>query len=115
VKYADDLVLVGMEEMVLQGMINGVSEIGSCCGMKINLEKTKVMRISTQPPPVQMTDKKQLQNVEYFNCLGSMITNNVRAVCEMKPRIAKAKAAFSKKIKPLFNQQTGFKFKEETS
>ena len=37
----------------------------------MNVEKTKVMRISMQPSPVQIrTDQKQLENVEYVNYLG---------------------------------------------
>jgi hypothetical protein len=34
------------EEMVLQGMIDKLIEIGRCYGMEKNVEKTKVMRIS---------------------------------------------------------------------
>ena len=49
VKYADDLALMTKEEMVLQGMIDKLIEIGSCYGMEMNVEKTKVMRISRQP------------------------------------------------------------------
>jgi len=48
VKYADDLVLMAKEETVLQGMIDKATEIGRCYGMEINVEKTKVMRISRQ-------------------------------------------------------------------
>jgi hypothetical protein len=47
--------------------------------MEINLEKTKVMRFSKQPYPIKIIiDQKQLENVEYFNYLGSMITNDAR-------------------------------------
>jgi hypothetical protein len=46
VKYADDLVLLAKEEKVLQNMIDKLIEIGRCYGMEINVEKTKVMRIS---------------------------------------------------------------------
>jgi hypothetical protein len=68
-------------------------------------EKTKVMRISRQPSPVQIvTDQKQLENVEYFNYLGSMITNHARCTREIKSRIAMAKAAFNKK-KNLFTSK----------
>jgi len=45
VKYADDLVLMAKEESVLQAMIDKLTEIGSCCGIEMNVEKTKVMRI----------------------------------------------------------------------
>jgi hypothetical protein len=44
-----------------------------------------------------MTDKKQLEKVEYFNYLGSMITSNARCTREIKSRIVRAKAAFNKK------------------
>jgi hypothetical protein len=49
--YADDLVLLAKEEKVLQDMIDKLTEIGECCGMEMNVEKTKVMRISRQPFP----------------------------------------------------------------
>jgi hypothetical protein len=39
VKYADDLVLLAKADMVLQGMIKRMIEIGSFCGMEINVEK----------------------------------------------------------------------------
>jgi hypothetical protein len=55
VKYADDLVLLTKEEMVLQDMIDKLIEIGRSYGMEINVEKTKVMRISRQQFPVKLT------------------------------------------------------------
>jgi hypothetical protein len=51
-KYADNLVL-SEEEAVLQGMPERLIDAGICYGMKMNLEKTKVMRISRQPSPVE--------------------------------------------------------------
>jgi hypothetical protein len=41
VKYADDLVLMAKEEMVLQGMIDKLIVIGRCFGMEMNVEKPK--------------------------------------------------------------------------
>jgi hypothetical protein len=59
---------------------------GNKCG------KTKVMRISRQPFPVKlMIDQKQLENVESFKYLGSILTNDGRCTCEIKSRIAMAK------------------------
>jgi hypothetical protein len=98
VKYADDLVLLAEEEKVLQGMVDRLIEIGRRYGKEMNVVKTKVMRIPRQPFPIQiMIDQKQLENMEYFNCLGSMITNDARCTCEIKYRIDMAKAAFKKK------------------
>jgi len=39
---------------------------------------------------------KQLQNVESFKCLGSILTNEGRCTGEVNCRIAMAKAAFNK-------------------
>jgi hypothetical protein len=40
--------------------------------------------------------KKQLENVESFEYLGSMLTNDGGCTCEIKSRIALEKAAFNK-------------------
>jgi len=44
-----------------------------------------------------MIDQKQLENVASFKYLGSILTNDGRCTCEIKCRIAMAKAAFNKK------------------
>jgi len=52
-------------------------EIERCYGMKMNVEKRKVMRLSRQPCLLKiMIDQKQLENVESFKYLGSILTND---------------------------------------
>ena len=53
VKYADDLVLLAKGGKILQDMIDKLIEIGGCNGLEMEVEKTKVMRISGQPFPVK--------------------------------------------------------------
>ena len=48
-------VLLAKEEPVLRGMIDKLTEIGSCYGMEMNVDKTKVMRISRQSSPLLIT------------------------------------------------------------
>jgi len=60
-----------------------------------------------------MIDPRQLENVKYFNCLGNMMMNDGRCMCEMKSSSGMAKAAFKKKI--TFHQQIELELKEETS
>jgi hypothetical protein len=70
--------------------------------MGMSVEKTQVLRIPRQPFPVQtMIHQNQLENVKYFNCFGSMITNDARCTREIKSRIANAKSALNNK-KTLF-------------
>jgi hypothetical protein len=45
-----------------------------------------------------MIDQKQLENVESFKYSGIMLTNDGRCTCEIKSRIAMAKAAFNKNM-----------------
>jgi hypothetical protein len=79
-------------------MIDKLIEIGRCYGMEMKVKKKKAMRISRQSFPVKITiDQKQLENVEFFKYLGSILTNDKRCTCETKCRIAMAKAAFNKK------------------
>jgi len=73
--------------------------------MGMNVENTKIMRTSWQPSPVQiMIDQKQLDNMEYFNYLGSMITNDARCTREIKSSNAMTKAAFNKKKAPFIRK-----------
>jgi len=45
-----------------------------------------------------LIDHNQLENVESFKYLCNILTNDGRCTCEIKCRIAMAKAAFSKKM-----------------
>jgi hypothetical protein len=65
--------------------------------LEINVEKTKVLRISKQPSPKQRKmDQKQQQNVEYFVYLDGMITKAASCTRDIKYRTDMAKAAISK-------------------
>jgi hypothetical protein len=58
-------------------MIYKLIEYGRCYKMEISVEISKLMRISRQPSPVKIIiDQKQLENVESFKYLGSILTND---------------------------------------
>ena len=59
-----------------------------------------------------MMDQKQLENVESFKYLGSILTNDGRCICEIKCRIAMAKAAVNKKG-ALFASTLGWELREK--
>jgi len=80
--------------------------------MEVNVEKTKVMRLSRQPSPLEiMIDQKQLENVEYFNNWHSKIPNDARCTCAFKSRTAMVKG-HSARRKAFLHLKIGFKFKE---
>jgi hypothetical protein len=98
VQYADELVLLAKEETVLNGAIDNLNDIGICYGMEIYMEINEVIRISRKPSPVQIiTDQKQLANVDHFEYLGSMITNDARCTRKIEIQDCHVKAAFNKK------------------
>jgi len=70
------------------------------------------MRISRQPSPEQIIYQKELENVEYFNYLGSTVTNDARHTCEIKSRITMAKAAVNKK-RALFTSNLDLKVRKK--
>ena len=59
-----------------------------------------------------MIEQKQLENVECFKYLGSVLKNDGRCTCEIKSRIAMAKAAFNKK-KTLFTSKSDFNLRKK--
>jgi hypothetical protein len=59
-----------------------------------------------------MIAQKQLDNVESFKYLGSMLRNDGRCTCEIKSRIAMAKAAFNKK-RVLFTSTLDLKLRKK--
>jgi hypothetical protein len=107
--------ILAKEGMVLQGTLDRLTEIGRCNGIEKNMGKTKVVRISRQPSPLQtLTDQKQVENVEYFKHVGCMLTYDARCTCDTKSKTVTSKASFMKGKKTL-HQYIGLKFKEETS
>jgi len=59
-------------------MIDKLIEIARCYGMEMNVEKTKIIRISRQSSPVTiMIGQNQLENVECFKYLDSMLTKKM--------------------------------------
>jgi hypothetical protein len=55
---------------------------------------------------------KQLENVEYFKYLDSILTNDGRRTCDIKSRIAMTKAAFNKK-RSLFTRTLELKLRKK--
>jgi hypothetical protein len=81
-EYLTKEALEGFGDFKVGGQIFRTVIYATGYGMEVNMGKTTVMRISRQPSPIKIkADKKQLKNVEYFNHLGSMITNDKISTC----------------------------------
>jgi hypothetical protein len=90
--------LVAKNETEPQDIFNRPVAVRRRYVMEVNTDTTKVIRISRQLSQIQiMIDQKQPKNVEYFNYLGSLITSDATCTCEIRSRIAMAKAILYKK------------------
>jgi hypothetical protein len=86
-------------------MIGNLIEIRRWYGIDITVEKKQNNENFKTTISSKTYDRpKQLQNVEYFKYLGSMLTNDGRCTCENKSRIAMEKATF-KKNRDLFTSR----------
>ena len=96
VRFADDKAMTSHSNSGLQRIMNDLNAIGKMYGMKINQDKTKVMRIThTTQRHIKITiDGQKVEVVTEFKYLGSMITNDGRCTTEINHRIGRAKAAF---------------------
>jgi len=92
-------VLLVKEETVLQGMNGRFAEIGKLYEMEMDGGKRKITRISKQSSTVQiMIDEKQLENVEYFSSLVSVITSNAKCTRGIKSMIAGQKQHSTRRL-----------------
>jgi len=67
-------------------------------GMNVLIFANKFCNWYDQPTPVEiMMHQKQLEHVDYFQYLNSMISNDARSTRKINSRVSIAKAAFSKK------------------
>ena len=98
-RFADDQAMLAGSQKGLQKMMDRLNKISKEYDMKINIKKTKIMRISKgKETTVKITiDGKELEQVGKFCYLGSMITNDAKCHVEIKRRIAMGKDAFYKR------------------
>ncbi|KAI5755358.1 hypothetical protein M8J77_016188 [Diaphorina citri] len=97
IKYADDQAVLAESEEELQRMLVNIHETGIRYGMKINVGKTKVMRVGKTEERVNIKlEGESLEQVENFKYLGGKIYSNGSCTTEIRSRIAMGKTAFMK-------------------
>ena len=95
VRYADDQAMTANTEKGLQKFLNATNKVVKKYGMKININKTKVMKIGRKPSTVKLTaDGEILQQVE-FKYLGSILSSSGYTEKDIRVRIGMAKSAFN--------------------
>lgn len=98
VRFADDQAMVANSNAGLQRIMDSLNKTSEEYGMKINLKKTKVMRISRNGGS-KITiniDGEKLEQVKQFSYLGSTVTEDGKSHSEIKRRIILGREAFNK-------------------
>ena len=89
--------MVASTKQGLQLILDKLNESAKQYDMKINVKKTKVMKISRNGGTMNiMIDGQKVEQVNKFKYLGAWITEDGRCETEIRTRIGMAKDAFSK-------------------
>lgn len=92
--YADDICLLSQNFADIEAKLKVVESEAAKCGLKININKTKVMRINTKSDRKLYIRNTELEEVTSFSYLGSTITTTGGSSDDVSSRITKARQSF---------------------
>ena len=93
--YADDINALAADPATAQAMLNEIAHFSQLLGMKINTAKTKVMDLNIQSDYQLVLYGQELEKVDSFTYLGSIIDSRGGCDLDIQNRINKAQAIFS--------------------
>lgn len=94
IDYADDLALVSHTENQMKEKTERLEQNARMIGLKINSKKTQIMTVNMLNTPDIKVNGEQLELVQSFTYLGSVVTSEGGAEQDIKTRIGKARSAF---------------------
>ncbi|XP_063592483.1 uncharacterized protein LOC134769674 [Penaeus indicus] len=94
--FADDAAFVSRSEAGLQTLMDRFAKACDDFALTISKKKTVVMHQARDPVSTILVDGEQLENVDTFCYLGSVITKDSLLEKELSSRIGKAATAFSR-------------------
>jgi hypothetical protein len=99
IRFADDQGMVASTEAGLQRIMDALNETAAKFNMKINVKKTKSMKVSKKGGGAMniVVNGEKIEQVTRFKYLGSWITEDGRCEVEIRARIGMAKEAFGKR------------------
>lgn len=94
--FADDLALISSKRVHIQTKVNNSGQYGTMTGLTISTVKTKLMRWNSPTIEMVQVDGKELEEVLKFVYLGGTLTQKGGSEEDIRSRLGKARAAFSK-------------------
>ena len=92
--FADDLALLSSKFLDIQRKTKSLHENASRVGLKININKTKVMRLNSNVKEKVNIDGRTIDDVDTFTYLGGVVTSKGGCDEDISNRLCKAKAQF---------------------
>src|SRR5579872_2257256 len=98
VRFADDQGMVAGTQKGLQKIMDALQRVAEVYGMKININKTKTMRVSRNGGETVdiLIEGQKIEQVKKFKYLGAWITEDGRCEVDITTKIAISKDAFLK-------------------
>lgn len=103
-RYADDIVLLASSVDELQDLVNRITEAGQEYNLLINSSKTKIMALNGERFTIKINNE-ELQQVNSFTYLGSIITDDSTCTPDIKHRLALGHSILAK-LRPLWQGHT---------
>lgn len=94
--FADDLALISSKRVHIQTKVNNSGQYGTITSLTISTVKTKLMRWNSPTIEMVQVDGKELEEVLKFVYLGGTLTQKGGSEEDIRSRLGKARAAFSK-------------------
>ena len=92
--FADDLALLSHNQQQMQNKTTSLASHASQVGLHIHPNKTKILKINASSREAVKLGDNNLEEVETFTYLGSVINQQGGTDADVKTRIGKARAAF---------------------
>ena len=93
--YADDLGLLSSRHADAQGKTEELASTAFKIGLKVNTKKTQVLRMNAGVQDAITLNDRELEDVDEFTYLGSIVTTDGDCTREINMRISKAGQAFA--------------------
>jgi len=89
--YADDIILLATSEVELQELVDRLDQVSRKYSLLINVDKTKVMASDGIACRI-LIQNEQLEHVDMFPYLGSLITEDGECITEFRTRLNRGQA-----------------------
>ena len=99
--FADDIGLLAHRHQHMQEKTDRLSVIAKSTGLEINVNKTKNMRLQTRTETPITLNGRDIEEVDHFTYLGSVVNKKGGTDEDVKARISKARHAFVS-LKPVW-------------